>query len=98
VLEEICRYVLTQSFENYSLHHNLTEHLLSEICIGTIVDVKSSITWLESTFLCIRVNKNPLYYQTVCSNGLTSKHSTHQIMHGKLPWTVIVDVLTFCFE
>ncbi|SAL96238.1 hypothetical protein [Absidia glauca] len=64
-----------------SLHHNLTEHLLSEICIGTIVDVESSVTWLESTFLCIRVNKNPLYYQAVCSDGLTSKHSTHQIMH-----------------
>lgn len=71
---------------------------MSEICIGTIVDVESSINWLESTFLCIRINKNPGYYQHVCSASLSPLHSTHQIMHGKLLGTLITGVLTIWFE
>ncbi|KAG0182574.1 Sec63 [Apophysomyces sp. BC1034] len=46
-----------------SLHKNLVEHLMSEICLGTITDVQSSTRWLQSTFLYVRVKKNPAYYQ-----------------------------------
>ncbi|KAL0072907.1 Sec63 Brl domain-containing protein [Phycomyces blakesleeanus] len=46
-----------------SLHEELAEHLLSEICLNTITDDLSSIKWLQSTFLYVRVKKNPAYYR-----------------------------------
>ncbi|CEG75810.1 hypothetical protein RMATCC62417_10795 [Rhizopus microsporus] len=44
------------------LHENLIEHLLSEICLGTIVNIRSAIEWLKLTFLYVRVSQNPLHY------------------------------------
>ena len=46
----------------YSLHQHLIEHLNAEIVLGTITDVSVSLEWLRSTFLYIRVNKNPKHY------------------------------------
>ncbi|KAF7728012.1 Sec63 [Apophysomyces ossiformis] len=48
-----------------NLHENLVEHLMSEVCLGTIVDMQSGIRWgrLRSTFLYVRVQKNPSYYK-----------------------------------
>ena len=45
-----------------SLHQHLIEHLNAEIVLGTITDVSVSLEWLRSTFLYIRVNKNPKHY------------------------------------
>ncbi|CAO3630487.1 unnamed protein product [Cunninghamella blakesleeana] len=68
------RYKLLISCQNTiesSLHQNLVEHLMSEIHIGTIIDIESGIKWLKSTFLYTRVKKNPSFYQIV--GGTDSK-------------------------
>jgi len=44
------------------LHHNLSEHINSEIGLGTITDIESSKNWLRGSFLYQRVRKNPRYY------------------------------------
>ncbi|ELT92384.1 hypothetical protein CAPTEDRAFT_102528 [Capitella teleta] len=53
----------TQLIES-SLHAHLIEHLNAEIVLGTISDVSVAIEWLRSTFLYIRVMKNPQHYGT----------------------------------
>ncbi|CAO3632232.1 unnamed protein product [Cunninghamella echinulata] len=55
--------ITCQSTIESSLHQNLVEHLMSEVCIGTIVDIGSGIKWLKSTFLYTRVKRNPTFYQ-----------------------------------
>jgi ATP-dependent DNA helicase HFM1/MER3 len=45
-----------------SLHTNLTEHLNSEIGLGTITDVKTAQQWLLRSFLYRRIQKNPQHY------------------------------------
>ncbi|OJA17319.1 hypothetical protein AZE42_04133 [Rhizopogon vesiculosus] len=45
-----------------SLHTNLTEHLNSEIGLGTITNVKNAQEWLLSSFLYRRIQKNPQHY------------------------------------
>ena len=45
-----------------SLHHHLIEHLNAEIVLNTITDVSIALEWLKSTFLYIRILKNPMYY------------------------------------
>ncbi|TNY19881.1 P-loop containing nucleoside triphosphate hydrolase protein [Rhodotorula diobovata] len=62
--------VLTAAFESCSLltcsscslHKTLTEHVNSEITLRTITDVQSGLHWLRSTFLYVRITKNPAYY------------------------------------
>jgi ATP-dependent DNA helicase HFM1/MER3 len=51
----------TQLIES-QLHLGLIEHLNSEICLGTITNLQTAISWLKSTFLFVRVQKNPEYY------------------------------------
>ncbi|XP_068757801.1 probable ATP-dependent DNA helicase HFM1 [Montipora capricornis] len=51
----------TQKLES-SLHHHLIEHLNAEIVLNTITDVSIALEWLKSTFLYIRILKNPMYY------------------------------------
>jgi ATP-dependent DNA helicase HFM1/MER3 len=51
----------TQLIES-SLHNNLIEHLNAEVVLGTITDVSVALEWLRSTFLYIRVMKNPKHY------------------------------------
>ncbi|CAB4028021.1 probable ATP-dependent DNA helicase HFM1 [Paramuricea clavata] len=51
----------TQNIES-SLHKNLIEHLNAEIVLNTITDVSIALEWLKSTFLYIRILKNPTYY------------------------------------
>ncbi|KAG2177711.1 hypothetical protein INT44_008225 [Umbelopsis vinacea] len=46
-----------------TLHQNMIEHLNAEICLGTICDTPSGISWLRSTFLYVRVQKNSFYYK-----------------------------------
>ncbi|KAK7038046.1 ATP-dependent DNA helicase MER3 [Favolaschia claudopus] len=45
-----------------SLHTNLSEHLNSEIGLGTITTVTSAKEWLRSSFLFQRIQKNPSHY------------------------------------
>ena len=45
-----------------SLHLNLSEHLNSEIGLGTIFDVDSAKKWLHSSFFSRRIQKNPRHY------------------------------------
>ncbi|KAI9483482.1 MAG: Sec63 Brl domain-containing protein [Benjaminiella poitrasii] len=45
------------------LHENLIEHLMSEICLRTIVDESSALKWLRSTFLYVRLTQNPIHYK-----------------------------------
>jgi ATP-dependent DNA helicase HFM1/MER3 len=44
------------------LHRNLSEHLNSEIGLGTITDIDSAKTWLRNSFLFQRIQKNPKHY------------------------------------
>jgi ATP-dependent DNA helicase HFM1/MER3 len=44
------------------LHSNLSEHLNSEIGLGTITSVTSAKEWLRGSFLFQRIQKNPKHY------------------------------------
>ncbi|KAI9350317.1 putative DEAD/DEAH box DNA helicase [Obelidium mucronatum] len=46
-----------------SLHENLIEHLNAEVVLGTIPNVELCIEWLKSTFLNVRMSKNPIRYK-----------------------------------
>ena len=45
-----------------SLHLNLTEHINSEIGLGTITNVETAKGWLQNSFLFQRVQRNPNRY------------------------------------
>lgn len=45
------------------LHQNLIEHLNAEIGLGTVYDRTTAKQWLVSTFLYVRVRRNPSHYQ-----------------------------------
>ncbi|KAK6367420.1 ATP-dependent DNA helicase MER3 [Exophiala oligosperma] len=45
------------------LHLNLIEHLNAEIGLGTVYDFSTAKTWLASTFLHVRMKKNPSHYR-----------------------------------
>lgn len=40
----------------------MIEHLNAEIALNTVTDVSVAIVWLKSTFLYVRIKKNPEYY------------------------------------
>ncbi|GAA5808710.1 hypothetical protein MFLAVUS_002105 [Mucor flavus] len=52
----------TTNIESW-LHENMIEHLMSELCLGTITDIFTGLNWLRSTFLYVRVSKNPIHYR-----------------------------------
>ncbi|KAK0463719.1 uncharacterized protein EV420DRAFT_1729062 [Desarmillaria tabescens] len=45
-----------------SLHVNLSEHLNSEIGLGTVTSISSATDWLRNSFLFQRIQKNPRHY------------------------------------
>ncbi|KIW14781.1 hypothetical protein PV08_07566 [Exophiala spinifera] len=45
------------------LHQNLIEHLNAEIGLGTVYDLSTAKAWLASTFLYVRMKKNPSHYR-----------------------------------
>lgn len=62
------------------LHENLIEHLGSEICLGTISNIESALKWLQSTFLYVRVKKNPSNYNLAGSSfGSTTEAILQEI-------------------
>lgn len=42
----------------------MIEHLNAEICLHTIRDISVAIQWVKSTFLNVRIRKNPHHYLT----------------------------------
>jgi ATP-dependent DNA helicase HFM1/MER3 len=44
------------------LHTNLSEHLNSEVGLGTITNITSAKEWLRNSFLFQRIQKNPRHY------------------------------------
>ncbi|KAI6658705.1 ATP-dependent DNA helicase HFM1-like [Oopsacas minuta] len=50
-----------QTVESY-LHQNLIEHLNAEVVLGTIEEVIVALKWIKSTFLYVRVRRNPSHY------------------------------------
>ncbi|KIK58337.1 hypothetical protein GYMLUDRAFT_246354 [Collybiopsis luxurians FD-317 M1] len=54
-----------------SLHVNLSEHLNSEIGLGTITNLTSAKEWLKSSFLFQRIQKNPRHYSLGKDEGQT---------------------------
>ncbi|TFK54660.1 hypothetical protein OE88DRAFT_1731974 [Heliocybe sulcata] len=44
------------------LHQNLSEHLNSEIGLGTITDIGTAKEWLHNSFLFQRLRRNPAHY------------------------------------
>ncbi|KAK9389709.1 Sec63 Brl domain-containing protein [Lipomyces mesembrius] len=54
------------------LHNHLVEHLNAEVCLKTINDIESAKGWLRSTFLYVRMKKNPSQYNI----GITGPSKT----------------------
>ena len=62
-----------------SLHKNLIEHLNAEIVLHTITSVPIALEWIKSTFLYIRIKKNPSHYGKDIPEALSK-----QWLEGKL--------------
>lgn len=45
------------------LHENLIEHLNAEIVLQTVSSREGAVEWLKSSFLSVRIKKNPSYYK-----------------------------------
>lgn len=45
------------------LADSIIEHLASEICLGTVTSLATAMEWLQSTFLYIRMSRNPVRYR-----------------------------------
>lgn len=45
-----------------TLHQMLPEYLNAEIALGTVTDLPTAITWLKSTYLYVRIRKEPGKY------------------------------------
>lgn len=67
-----------------SLHHNMLEHLNSEIALGTISSLQSAKSWLRNSFLYQRLQKNPSHY--------TLHQNTSKSWHEKLEDIVLQNV------
>eukprot|EP01080_Neovahlkampfia_damariscottae_P011936 gene11936-5337_t len=54
--------VLRKQLVESHFHNYLIEHMNAEIVLKNIVDIKLAVEWLKSTFLYIRMKKNPTHY------------------------------------
>ncbi|XP_078484330.1 putative ATP-dependent DNA helicase HFM1 [Ciona intestinalis] len=61
-----------------SLHSHLIEHLNAEIVLMTICDVSVALEWIRSTFLYIRLLKNPTHYGY--PEGLTKEEAESKLL------------------
>ncbi|KAK7179790.1 Sec63 Brl domain-containing protein [Paraphaeosphaeria sporulosa] len=55
--------VAGQEILESTLHLGLIDHLNAEIGLGTIRDLYSARKWLASTFLYVRIRRNPAHYK-----------------------------------
>ncbi|PCH39192.1 nucleoside triphosphate hydrolase protein, partial [Wolfiporia cocos MD-104 SS10] len=53
------------------LHLSLSEHINSEVVLGTITDLDSAKAWLQNSFMFRRIQKNPNYYAIEKDNNQT---------------------------
>jgi ATP-dependent DNA helicase HFM1/MER3 len=60
------------------LKGNLIEHLNSEVGLGTIDSISSSLDWLRSTFLYTRIQSNPAHY------GFAAQANDRQALEQRL--------------
>ncbi|KAG5647300.1 hypothetical protein DXG03_000837 [Asterophora parasitica] len=60
-----------QTILESSLHANLSEHLNSEVGLGTITSISTAKEWLRGTFLFQRIRKNPKHYALGKDNDQT---------------------------
>ncbi|KAG8717081.1 Sec63 [Ceratobasidium sp. 394] len=69
-----------------TLHHNLTEHINSEIGLGTISSVDTAKQWLRRTLLFRRIQKNPSHYNVGVdlSDGATWEECMDALVVGSL--------------
>ncbi|KAJ3131224.1 Sec63, partial [Geranomyces variabilis] len=60
------------------LHENLIEHLNSEVVLGAVQSTKSAFDWLRSSFLYVRMRKNPAHYKLKNCTNAAGKLSAEQ--------------------
>ncbi|TPX35525.1 hypothetical protein SmJEL517_g02136 [Synchytrium microbalum] len=65
-----------------SLHENLIEHLNAEIVLGTVTNVGLAIEWLKSSFLYVRIKKNPAHYKLKNTTTVIAKLSAEKRLEG----------------
>lgn len=53
-----------QTILESSLHTNLTEHLNSEVGLGTIKNVETAMEWIRHSFMFRRLAQNPHRYMS----------------------------------
>ena len=63
-----------------SLHHNMLEHLNSEIALGTITSVQAAKDWIRGSFLYQRLQQNPNYYAIKQEEGKGWKEKLDEII------------------
>ncbi|KAJ3167141.1 Sec63 [Geranomyces variabilis] len=61
-----------------NLHENLIEHLNSEVVLGAVQSTKSAFDWLRSSFLYVRMRKNPAHYKLKNCTHAAGKLSAEQ--------------------
>ncbi|KAI9009744.1 Sec63 Brl domain-containing protein [Gaertneriomyces semiglobifer] len=66
-----------------NLHESLIEHLNAEVALGAIKSKNLAMEWLRSTFLYVRMKRNPSYYKLKnCSTAegrLSAEHRLESI-------------------
>lgn len=65
------------------LHLNLIDHLNAEIGLGTISDLASAKRWLQSTFLYVRLQRNPNHYRLEKGSSATDEDTQIQEICSK---------------
>lgn len=63
------------------LHTHLAEHLNSEIVLQTITNLNEAMKWIKSSFLYVRLEKNPIYYGFLST---LTKEQIEKKLEGKL--------------
>ncbi|TPX51368.1 hypothetical protein SeLEV6574_g00353 [Synchytrium endobioticum] len=71
----------TETIES-SLHENLIEHLNAEIVLGTITNMDLAMEWLKSSFLYVRIRKNPTYYKLKNTTSVVARLSAEKRLEG----------------
>ncbi|KAG1778474.1 hypothetical protein EV702DRAFT_154436 [Suillus placidus] len=78
-----------------SLHTNLTEHLNSEIGLGTITDVKTAQEWLLRSFLYRRIQKNPQHYNVGKDDRQSWQDKVDSIVMGSIEQLRETELVTY---
>ncbi|KDQ33025.1 hypothetical protein PLEOSDRAFT_1073367 [Pleurotus ostreatus PC15] len=76
------------------LHANLSEHLNSEVALGTITDLPSAKTWLRGSFLFQRIQQNPKFYALGKEDNQTWEERVDEMVMqsiNKLQETQLID-------